>query len=252
MKKFTVLSHNVFWFQGAPFLTDRPPTADAQILKRLCGIYQKIDADVICLQEIQDRETLEAVARELGMMGCFCPGTALPQYGGGLLWHRDRGSPMHNSLGSRVHTQRMWQTLEVPGINSSVRIGNVHLPSSRHLGQEGAKAQRLAELEELIGSVEGDLDVIAGDFNEWPDGPVCKCLERHGYVDAAVLSGRPTVPTNLGEHRGDYIWVKRELSDCLLTYDVVGKETLACNLADKLYLSDHLPLWITVEVSICR
>lgn len=247
MKQFTVLSHNVFWFQGVPFLTDKPPAANMEVMKRLCALYQKIDADVICLQEIQNKETLEAVAQQMGMMSCYCPGTALTQYGGGLLWRHDRGTPTRNSQGSAVETQRMWQTLEVPGANSSIRIGNVHLPSSRQLGQERANAQRLAELEALIGSVEGGLDIIVGDFNEWPDGPVGNCLERHGYVDSAVLLGRTEVPTLLGDHRGDYAWVKRQMSGRVLRYDVLGKESLAGNVADKHYLSDHLPLWITVE-----
>ena len=247
MKQFTALSHNAFWFQGTPFPTDQPPAPDMEVVKRLCAIYREVDPDVICLQEIQNRETLDAVAEHLAMRGSYCPGTALPQYGGGVFWHPDRGRPMRNSQGSAVRTQRMWQAVEATGSDCRLRIGNVHLPSERQLSREQAAAQRLAELEDLIASAEAGLDIIVGDFNEQPDGPVGECLARHGYVDAAATSDRARAPTNIAEGRGDQIWIKQRMSDRGLMHDVADKQRLARRDAGRHYLSDHLPLWITVE-----
>ena len=247
MKHFTVLSHNVFWFQGVPFPTDRPPAPDLEVLNRLCAIYRKINPDVICLQEIQSRETLEMVSEHLGMTGCYCAGTTLPQYGGAVLWHPNDGRQDHNSQESAVKTQRMWQTVEVKVDDRSLRICNIHLPSERQLGRERAAAQRMTELQDMIRGCETGLDIIAGDFNEQPAGPASECLERHGYVDAAVLLDSSDDPTNIGGGRGDYIWIKRQTANCVLTYDVAGKQELAFRDTGKQYLSDHYPLWINVE-----
>lgn len=247
MKPFTILSHNAFWFQGVPFPTDMPGAPDTEILRRLCEMYRRINPDVICLQEIQSQEAFEMVSEHLEMPGCYCCGKELPQYGGAVFWHAGRGGQLHDSCGSAACTQRMWQVVAVNGPNGSLRICNIHLPSQRQLSHERAAAQRLAELQCLIRSCESGPDVIVGDFNEQRPGPTGKCLESHGYVDAAVLSDDADVPTTISEIRIDYTWIKREMNDSVLTYDVAGKQELACVDTGKQYLSDHLPLWITVE-----
>ena len=248
MKQLTVLSHNAFWFQGVPFLSDVPPEPHPEVLKRLCAIYREVNPDVICLQEVQGQETFEMVSAHLGTTGYYSPGIVLPQYGGAVSWHPDSGRIISSSQGSVVKTQRMWQTVEVAGNDCRLRICNAHLPSERQLGRERAATQRIAELEDAIRSCEAGPDVITGDFNERPAGPVGECLERHGYVDTAVLSDSADVPTNIGDGRGDYIWIKRQLGNCMVEYGVAGKQELACDDTGKQYLSDHLPLWITLEL----
>lgn len=141
----------------------------------------------------------------------------------------------------------MWQIVEVNGTDRCLRICNIHLPSGRQLVREQASAQRMAELQESIRSCETEVDIVVGDFNEQPNGPVSKCLESHGYVDSAVLSNCADLPTNIGEGRGDYIWIKRQMSNCFLDYDIAEKQELVCSNTGKQYLSDHLPLWIAVE-----
>jgi exonuclease III len=248
MKPFTVLSHNVFWFQGVPFLTDTPPAPDVEVLKRLCAIYQARNPDVICLQEIQSRETFEQVSRNLGMTGCYCPGSALPQYGGAVFWRADSGREVRNSREAAVKTQRMWQMVEVHGGVGRVQICNIHLPSERQLGPVQSAAQRKAELEDSIRNGRAGPDLIVGDFNEQPAGPVAECLEQSGYLDAAVVSDQAGFPTTIGGARGDYIWISRKMGgDCMLTHGVARKQEPACQEIGKTYLSDHLPLWLTQE-----
>lgn len=247
MKQFTVLSHNAFWFQGSPFATDRPPAPDGGILKRLGAIYREVNPDIICLQEVQDQRTFEMVSEHLGMPGCHCPGMKLPQYGGAVLWRPHIARQVRDSQGGAPTTQRMWQTVEVQEDDCCLRICNVHLPSGRQLGPEGAAAQRIAELQELMRSCETGPDMILGDFNEQAGGSAGGYMESHGYVDAAGLSDRTCKPTNIGEGRGDYAWIKKQIGDCGLTYDVAAKQALAGGDTGKQYLSDHLPLWITVE-----
>ena len=247
MRSFTILSHNVFWFQGSPFPTDRPPEPDLKILKQLCEIYRGINPSVICLQEIQDQKTFEVVSEHLGMPGCYCQGKELPQYGGAVFWHPDRGRQIHSSQESTAMAQRMWQIVEVDGTDRCLRICNIHLPSERQLVPEQAVVQRMAELQESIRSCETKPDIIAGDFNEQPNGPASKYLERHGYVDSAVLSDCADVPTNIGKRRGDYIWVKKQMTAHFLSYGIAEKEDIVYRTAAKQYLSDHLPLWMALE-----
>lgn len=247
MKPFTILSHNAFWFQGAPFPTDMPAEPDLEILKRLCAIYRKVNPNVICLQEIQNQEAFERVCEHLGMQGCYCQGKQLPQYGGAVFWQPGRGRQIRNSHGPAASTQRMWQIVEVNGTERRLRMCNIHLPSGRQLGRERAAARRIAEIEESIRSCTTEPDIIVGDFNEQPDGPASKCLESHGYVDSAVLSDCADVPTNIGQGRGDYVWIKRQMSNCLLNYGTAKKQELVCGSAGKRYLSDHYPLWIALE-----
>ena len=248
MRSLTILSHNVFWFQGVPFLTDRPPHPNPEVLKRLCAIYQEANPDVICLQEVQCKETFEMISAHLGMHGCYCPGTMLPQYGGAVFWHPDQGTLVHDSQSASVSTQRMWQIVEMNSGDCCLRISNVHLPSGRQLGHEGAQAQRIAELHDSITGCEPRPDVIVGDFNEQPAGPLEECLGSHAYVDAAVLSEYTDLPTSLGGGRGDYIWIGKHIEDRMHTYDVTAKQALACDDMGKEYLSDHLPLWMTLGV----
>lgn len=248
MIQITILSHNAFWFQGVPFPGDRPPDPDGGVIERLCAVYREIHPDVVCLQEIQSRETFERVSVRLGMPGCYCPGTSLPQYGGATCWRPGAGRLLARSLDSAIRTQRMWQTIEVEGGRVVLRICNIHLPSSRHLGRDRAAAQRIVELEDSIHACGRGPDVIAGDFNEAPGGPLTGCLDGYGYVDTAVCFDSDHVPTNTGGGRGDYIWIKKKLKDRIVTYAVADKQRLACDIPGKQYLSDHLPLWITVEV----
>ena len=248
MSTLTVLSHNVFWFQGVPFPSDRPPEPDVEVLQRLCAIYRALHPDVICLQEIQSRKTFERVSGTLGMSGCYCPGTALPQYGGAVFWRGDGGREVRNSQEAAVKTQRMWQMVEVQGGVGGVQICNIHLPSDRQLGPERAAAQRKAELEESIRNCGAGLDLIVGDFNEQPAGPIAVCLEQNGYLDAAVVSEHADFPTTIGGGRGDCIWISRKMGgDRMLTHGVARRQDLACMDTGKSYLSDHLPLWITLE-----
>ena len=247
MRAITILSHNAFWFQGAPFPTDTPPGPDIQIVKRLCAIYRRANPNVICLQEIQSQEAFALVCEHLEMQGCYCPGGQLPQYGGAVFWQGDRGLQILDSHTSGADTQRMWQILEVNGTNSRRRICNIHLPSGRQLGHEQAAARRLAELEESIRSCQTQPEVIVGDFNEQPNGPASKCVEGHGYVDSAVLSDCADIATNINGGRGDYIWISSQIDGRLVNYGAAQKKELVWINAGKKYLSDHFPLWIAVE-----
>ena len=90
-------------------------------------------------------------------------------------------------------------------------------------------------------------DLVMGDFNEPPDGPVDKLLARGEYVDAAVHTGQTSRPTNLSGKRGDRIFVHARILHRLKAYGTLSAEDLALDSGGKTSLSDHLPLWIHLE-----
>jgi len=245
MKRLTILSHNVFWLQGADYPTDRPGKPIPGILESLVAIYRGLGAAVLCLQEIQDADTFGRLSAAMGMAGRYTPGGVQRQYGGAMLWREGRS--LDDSGSQEPPPQRMWQGAEVSAEPmGTIRVCNVHLPSSRQLGP-GAAEHRLKELSAVVERAVRP-GILAGDFNERPGGSVCQYMVRQGYHDAAALTGQGHRPTGLGDGRGDYIWIERSLRGRLIEYGVMAKDSTASAGADKEYLSDHLPLWITLDV----
>ena len=248
MERLTILSHNVFWFQGEGFATDAPGRPRPQVAEPLMEIYRTLAPDVLCLQEIQDRPAFQMLCRSLRLPGRYTPGGVLGQYGGATLWRRGRF--LCDSGLTPGPTQRMWQLVEVPaGEEGEIRLCNIHLPSSRQLGA-AAEQQRLTELSGAI-EREPQAEVVVGDFNEPPGGPVGQYLTRQGYVDAAVAAGRAFRPTGLGGGRGDAIWIDRTLAGRLVEYGVLPGDLMRA-VEGQGALSDHYPLWITLALGAGR
>ena len=91
-------------------------------------------------------------------------------------------------------------------------------------------------------------DVVVGDFNEPPGGQTSRYMARQGYCDAAVVAGQAFRPTGLGGGRGDYIWIDQMLRERLIEYGVLAKESMRAPGSGTEFLSDHFPLWITLNV----
>jgi endonuclease/exonuclease/phosphatase family metal-dependent hydrolase len=239
-----IVSHNAFWFQGASFPSDSPGPPDRRVLNALAELHASLAPDVLCIQEIQDAETFAALAAAVGMDGCYSPGRELPQYGGATLW---RSPPASHAdwRDAGAAPQRMWQVVALPGAHGFV-VANVHLPSARQLPKETAQQRRLAELEALL-SRDPRPDVIAGDLNEQPGGPVGELLRSHGYADAAEAAGQAGAATKVGGGRGDYVWLSAAATGRLMEYGVAGGEGFWKGVSGKEPLSDHLPLWVSLD-----
>jgi endonuclease/exonuclease/phosphatase family metal-dependent hydrolase len=244
MSELRIVSHNAFWFQGAPFGTDRPGSPDPAILAALVEIYRRLRPDVLALQEIQDECTFERLAAALAISGRYCPGGQLAQYGGAIFWRA--GSFVADWRSSAVTPRRMWQMVQLRAASSTVRICNMHLPSSRQLGKEVAARARATELLAVLDGT-GAPAVVMGDFNEAPGGPVGACFTARGYLDAAVVAGFGDRSTSLGGGRGDQIWIHGSLRGRLAEYGVVEKRVLKPAGRGKESLSDHFPLWVTLK-----
>ena len=131
-----------------------------------------------------------------------------------------------------------------PPAGGAVRVGNIHLPSSRQLGRQAAAEQRLRELQAVLDRDDPPA-VLLGDFNEQPGGAVGDCLGRRGYLDAAVLTGWADRPSSLGG-RGDQIWIRDSLRARVAEYGVMDRLSLTAGGREP--LSDHFPVWIALAL----
>jgi endonuclease/exonuclease/phosphatase family metal-dependent hydrolase len=237
-----LLSHNAYWFQGHPFEGTSPGAPDPRVLAALARIYRRLAPALVCLQEVQSDAAFHAVAEAMGADGSYRPGGALPQYGVASLWGIDGCRPL--PVTRRTRPQRQWQALELPSPDGGdpITVCNCHLPSARQLPKDAAARRRIAEMTDVLDAATPH--VVLGDLNEPPGGPVGRLMSDRGYHDAAVLTGRHERPTSLGPKRGDYIWVHDAIRHRLAEYGVLPRCALAAAEAGKLYLSDHLPLWI--------
>lgn len=245
--RITIVSHNAFWFQGHPFETDAPEDPVADIVAPLVELYRTKSPDVICLQEIQSEYAFRRIRDALGMAGSYCPGGHYCQYGGATFWMR--GKPIVDIRSVNRLPQRMWQITSVArhGLDP-LTIANIHLASARHLGEHGAAPSRIQDMEQMLNQKVHPL-VIAGDFNEAPDGGVSEFLSAQGYVDTAPLTGHPDISTGINKARSDQIWVHDAIRDRVMKFGIFPRAKLQTNAPGKELLSDHQPLWLTLNLS---
>lgn len=233
-----VACQNVFWFQGRPFPSAEPGPPTPGVFAGLVRYYRRLDPDVLCLQEVQTEAVFRDLAEEVGLDGCYCPGGGLPQYGGVVLWRR--GRPVLDSRSAAEPPERMWQVAEVPTAEGPLTVANVHLPSNRHLGEAESAHRRLAEMAEVLDR--GEPDIVAGDFNEQPGGPITRFLGERGYSDVAAITGRLELATTPKGRRNDQLWVQGAVAGRIVAYDVAARSEMRADVPGKDYLSDHFPL----------
>jgi len=240
----TVLCHNAYWLQGHPFEGDQPGAAVEGIVAALAGQYRGFAPDVLCLQEVQSAGAFEAISAAMSLPGWYTPGRQHPQYGVCALSSDAR--ILADSASEQGTFTRAFQLIEAGPPDRGLRVANVHLPSGRQLGPAEGAARRLAELEAIL-RLDPPPDVLCGDLNERPGGAVSDYLARRGFVDAAAITGNAARCTSIGGTRGDYIWVRRPVAARLREYGVRRPGDFLADVPGKDFLSDHLPLWISVE-----
>ena len=246
MPAIRIASSNVFWFQGRPFPPDSPGEPQPPILKGLAEIWRKLNPHLLCLQEVQSRSAFSAVREELGMSGSWCPGAELPQYGTAVLWRR--GALRADWRDAAPAPQRAWQIAALPRRGGGeVLVANCHLPSNRQLSDAAAAVRRIEEISTVLAQ-ERKPDLVLGDFNEQPGGPLGEFLTKEGYVDVAVQTDRQTLGTTPKARRGDQIWVATGLLDRIRGYGVIPEGEMRTEVPGKQHLSDHFPLWADLEI----
>ena len=207
--------------------------SDGEFLpQRICEVLDELHADFIGIQELEDRifgdkPVSEYLARNLGMHA----------YRGATLKRRD--AHYGNLLLSReAAATTCMHDISVPGREPRGIIeAGYNLSGHRirvlvtHFGLKGAERRKqVHDLLRVIDGGESDIDVLAGDLNEWRPA---------GYTVRALKKRFGTVP-----RRGT--WPARRallaLDSICVSPDTVRRAVHVVNTGKTRLASDHLPL----------
>jgi endonuclease/exonuclease/phosphatase family metal-dependent hydrolase len=228
-------------------------------LVRLAKLLHSVDADVICLQEVdryfgdrsEDVDQALLLSRALDMQLAWGPAIdeARPdgtprQYGNALLSRVPiLVSDVHRLPGSGEPRSALRTMLELDG--GTLWVTATHL-TTRSAPERGEQVGMLAGLhtEGMAGGV------LVGDFNTPPDAPELAVL-RERFTDAWELARErddqagwrfwreddgDTFPAHFPRKRIDQVWVS------------AGVSVAAARVLDAEGASDHLPLVVDLEI----
>jgi endonuclease/exonuclease/phosphatase family metal-dependent hydrolase len=200
--------------------------------ERIVAILESLDADFIALQEVEDRQYAGApvgrfFSERLGRHAYS--GTTLQRgdaaYGNLLLARQEAAAV-------RAHDISVPRAEPRGAIEADFNIGECHLRLvATHFGLR--YPERLAQARQLLSDIDygdADINVLAGDFNEW--WPRSRSLQLFRGAFGPGSRAR-TFPSRMPMIALDRIYVEPQMA----VVDVRAVTTAACRLA-----SDHLPL----------
>ncbi len=240
----TILSHNIFWMQGFPFKSDKPPEPQPSILKELARFYEPIAPDVFCFQEIQSLSAFEFLKEAIGGHGFYFNEGAFAQYGGAVLVRN--GLKVKKMPLTPLKPTRTVQVIQVSTVQN-LTVCNIHLPYPRQLRVEEAAEKRRDEIMAVL-NLPRRPDIICGDFNEF-EGQVATTLRENDFLDTAILGGKNELGTTRTQKRGDQMWIHSSLTNHFVAYHVASEAQMQTTIEGKELLSDHFPIWITLNMN---
>ena len=240
-----LVTHNAHWFQGAPRLWDDDRRLPHPfVFQRLTRLYESLEPDVLCLQEVSTREAVAALEAQLGMRGIFAPGGMRAEYGGAILV-RGGEIAFADFSRTRVDAERVFERVCMrarlsPG---EFQVVNIHLSSDRYAPGRVGEPIRMAEIHTLFAQVP-EADAVMGDFNATPDSPVYQYMDNRGYLDPG-----PCPEDAERKERIDYIWVRKKHGPGVRDYRVVQSDSFTvAGREAPLRLSDHAPVVVELEM----
>ena len=240
-----ILSNNIYWLQGYPSASNAPDPAKPSVLKELINIYQQINPDIVCLQEIQDQKTFEMLRDALHKSGVYCPGNNFPSYGGACF--ATTVNTLNNSSMNKDNSDRFWLMAQLASGPKTFTLMTLHLPSNLSRDHESATQKRQEELNSILH--DHTPDIICGDFNQRPNNQLSEFMDSHSYCDAAVitnnqdLSSCPKTGTRI-----DHFWVKKEHAHKINSLSNVAPMHFRSHAEDRMYISDHLPIILDIDL----
>jgi endonuclease/exonuclease/phosphatase family metal-dependent hydrolase len=233
--RLRVLTYNIHHGEGTDGKLD---------LARIAAVIKRLAPDVVALQEV-DRSTRRShgvdQAAELGklteMHAVF--GKAMDyaggQYGEAIL-------SRHPLADVQVHALPFTQGNEPRcAIAARVQLGD-DLPEFLFAGTHLEHAQaalRLCQsnkLNPLFVATNSLPTILAGDFNDVPDGPAIRVLQPH-WTDASADQPDPTWPSDQPKTKIDYVFFRPADAWRVVEQRVV----------DEPVASDHCPLLVVLE-----
>lgn len=226
--------------------------SDGQVdLSRIAEVLSALDADVITLQEVDNRtertgdiDQIQVLAGQMGYEGFHGAHRAYQggAYGNAILTRLPVTSVRTRTIppasGSALTVHEVVLTLTEHGTAHTARdVGRTISVVSVHLA--GTPEERLAQADSLtsfFATAEHPV-FLAGDFNGRPDGPVVRRLERDWQIFRK--SGNPhTYPSPAPDREIDFIMARPRS----------GVELIEHRVIDEPLASDHRPILAVVRL----
>lgn len=228
-REIKILSYNIRNARGMDGVVD---------YDRIASVIRRIDADCVALQELdsatersQGKVVLDELAKRLDMYASY--GASIDYQGGkygiGIL---SKEMPLRK------------ETVSLPGSEEKRSLLIVELPCYVICGTHWSLKQpdRLSSVRVINKVTEKYMSkpvFLAGDLNAIPISPeIEKLLKTWKMLNNPA---RPTIPANNPRNCIDYIFFKKN-SD----YSI---KVLDTNVENEPLASDHLPVWVDVELS---
>jgi endonuclease/exonuclease/phosphatase family metal-dependent hydrolase len=215
---------------------------------RIVDVLQKIDADIVALQEVvsiesskEETDQARFIARELGFNLAF--GVTRPfrtgRYGNVVMTrfpiHEDR----HYDISTPGREPRGCLRTDIRMDSAILHVFNVHFGTA--FAEQRQQARRLFEDRIVSGLDLSGHRIVLGDFNEWLHGGVSRTLRSHlksADPRSNLLKSR-SYPGILPLFNLDHIYFDRTLELQSLRIQRRGRALVA---------SDHLPLVADFEM----
>jgi endonuclease/exonuclease/phosphatase family metal-dependent hydrolase len=249
-----VLSYNIHYGVGMDSKKD---------LKRIADVINRINPDIVGLQEVADSAMTEMLSQMTNMVGVFGASTEIETpnlyglldipvptsqlfYGDAILSKYPFQYLGNHSIPSASSSRYEAMCVDVNfykkyGEERIVRFITTHFDYLKTIGSEVARKAAVEVIEKaFIKDDEGIPYVMTGDLNATPQSAVLKLLEQKGWITG--VSGRefPTVPSISPNKQIDYVLVRPEKRWRIIDVTVI-EEGLA---------SDHRPILMTLELVI--
>lgn len=232
-----VLSYNIHHGRGSDGKVD---------LVRVAEVIRKSQADLVALQEVDQRTRRSAKvdqASRLGELSGLTPvfGKAMEFDGGAygvavLSRYPIRSSSTLALPSEDGHEPRaaLVVTVMLPG-GQPLHFASTHLDHARRAGLRTSQAQAITD---NYGRGASPPMILAGDLNATPKSATMRVLTRD-WLPASLKDLAPTSPADEPKRKIDYVLLRKEDG-----WRVVDSEVLA---APK--VSDHAPILVTLQYS---
>jgi endonuclease/exonuclease/phosphatase family metal-dependent hydrolase len=250
--RIKILSYNIHYGVGMDSKKD---------LQRIADVINKLNPDIVGLQEVADSVMIATLAKMTKMKGVFGASTeketpnlyrllgiAVPAsqlyYGDGILSKHSFKYLGNVSLPSASSSRYEAMAIDVfilkqNGEKANIRFITTHFDYLESIGSDLAKKASIEVIEETFVKDSAKIPyILTGDFNSTPESDVLKQIELKGWVKEDFGQKLYTVPVPSVTKQIDYILVRPEKMWHITDVKVIEEGSA----------SDHRPILMTLEL----